>query len=243
MLTALHGFTENDESWRPLQEQMGIAMRCTLLPGHGWKPCPAHETSGGYVAELARVLPDSGDLLGYSMGGRLALQLAIHHPNRVRRLVLISCHAGIRSQQERTARRNRDECLAQILEEDGIGSFVAWWQANPALRTAVPLPRSEDECLRSVRLNQDPLGLAAALRTFGSGSMDDLWPLLPKVTVPVLLVAGGEDPVYCVHHQHMAKVLPNAQAVAIPASGHAVHREQGHTLARTVREFLAAAKR
>jgi pimeloyl-ACP methyl ester carboxylesterase len=156
----------------------------------------------------------------------------------VARLVLISCHAGIRDAAGREQRRRRDERLAQILEEDGIGPFVAWWQNNPALRPASALSRSAEEGLRAVRLNQDPLGLAGALRRFGSGAMADLWPRLPTLAMPTLLVAGGADPSYCDQLAEMARLIPHATFARIPDAGHAVHREQQVALARLLARFL-----
>ncbi len=241
MLFALHGFTENDETWRALLAPLAEQLRCELLPGHGCKPCPPGLTMASLATELAAQLPAAGGgLLGYSMGGRLALQLALDHPQRVRRLVLIACHAGISNAAQREERRQRDERLAQILEEDGIGPFVAWWQSNPALRPAAPLARSVEEALRAVRLNQDPLGLAGALRGFGSGAMPDLWPRLGELAMPALLLAGSEDDSNVRQLSEMAARMPHAQCVVIPAAGHAVHREQPGPLARALTRFLAA---
>jgi 2-succinyl-6-hydroxy-2,4-cyclohexadiene-1-carboxylate synthase len=242
MLLALHGFTENDETWHATLAPLAGEVRCELLPGHGWKPCPELASMTSLAAELATRLPaEGGDLLGYSMGGRLALQLALDHPGRVRRLVLIACHAGIRDRAGREQRRRRDERLAQILEEDGIGPFVAWWQSNPALRPAVALSRSAEEGLRAVRLNQDPLGLAGALRRFGSGAMADLWPRLGTLAMPALLVAGGADRSYCDQLAEMARLIPHATFAEVPDAGHAVHREQQTALLGLLARFLAAA--
>lgn len=239
MLLALHGFTENDETWLGMLAPLAEGLRCELLPGHGWKPCPEHACMTSLAAELAGALPGrGGDLLGYSMGGRLALQTALDHPGRVRRLVLISCHAGIRDAGGREQRRRRDERLAQILEEDGIGPFVAWWQNNPALRPASALSRSAEEGLRAVRLNQDPIGLAGALRRFGSGAMADLWPRLGTLAVPTLLVAGAADRSYCDQLAEMARLIPRATFAAVADAGHAVHREQPAALAGLLARFL-----
>ncbi|MBA3938551.1 MAG: alpha/beta fold hydrolase, partial [Planctomycetes bacterium] len=96
MLIALHGFTETDLVWRDLLAPAFPEVRCLLLPGHGWKPGPAGPDFMAAVAELAARLPADGpvDLLGYSMGGRLALALALTAPQRIRRLVLVSSNAG-----------------------------------------------------------------------------------------------------------------------------------------------------
>jgi 2-succinyl-6-hydroxy-2,4-cyclohexadiene-1-carboxylate synthase len=211
-----------------------------LLPGHGWKPCPDGTTLKSVAAGFAQRLPadGSGDLLGYSLGGRIALQLALDHPGRLRRLVLVSCVAGVRDQAERTARIKRDEGLAQILEEDGIGSFLALWESNPTLKPAKPLQHRVCETIRSMRMNQDPNGLAAALRCLGVGTMEDLWDRLPKLRVPTLLIAGEHDQRYVKAMGEMAKLIPGARFEIVAGSGHAVHREQPYELRRLVSQFL-----
>lgn len=239
-LTALHGFTETDETWAEVLAPLGAAVRCPLMPGHGWRPCPAGTTVPGVAAELAATLPAGGDLLGYSMGGRIALQLALDHPGRVRRLVLVSCNAGIRTAAERRERLARDEHLADILDQDGLGPFVAWWETCAALRPARPLPRVVEEELRSRRLNQDPHGLADALRRIGAGPMPDLWPRLGALALPVLLIAGAADARYAALMREMAELIPGARLEIVPDAGHAVHREQAARLCALVRGFLAS---
>ncbi len=243
-MLVLHGFTETDLFWKDLLGDAGdaIAAKCALLPGHGWKPCAAGTTLASTATEFARVLAHEGsrDLLGYSLGGRLALQLAIDHPSAVKRLVLISCIAGVRDPAERAARLARDERLACILEEDGIGPFLAMWESNPSLRPMKPLPQGQIEILRSMRMNQDPLGLAAALRWLGVGTMADLWDRLGAITADTLLICGEGDQRYVAAMAQMCALIPRARLAVIHGSGHAVHREQPEAVRRMVGEFIAA---
>lgn len=238
MLTVLHGFTETDQVWRKALGQRPN-LRCELLPGHGWKPFPPGLGAPELASDLAQRLPNGpSDLLGYSMGGRLALHLALAFPQRIRRLILISCHAGIVEPEVREKRRKRDEALAQILEEDGIGPFVAWWESNPSLRPAKPQERKAEEDMRCIRLNQEPRGLAAALRQAGQGVVAPLWDRLGELRMPVLLVAGAADQTYSRRMAEMAGAIPGSRLELVPDSGHAVHREQPVPLATLLDAFL-----
>lgn len=238
MALVLHGFTEDDCSWAEACPLPGADY--VLLPGHGWSPC--HQSGlEELAADLAKRLPaDGGDVVGYSMGGRIALRLALDHPQRVRRLVLISSGPGWRQGEERTRRTRLDDALAQILEEDGIGPFVAWWESNPILRPAKAFSPSVVANLRARRLSHDPLGLACALRAFGSGTMEGLWDQLAKIQVPTLLLAGEADQRYCGVMAAMAAIMPNAQFQIVPSAGHAIHREQPSALGDVIRGYLAA---
>lgn len=239
MLVALHGFTETDDLWQEVLDPLGLDLRCPLLPGHGWRPCPSTMSVATCAADVARELPAQPvDLLGYSMGGRLALRLALDQPTRVRRLILVSTRAGILSPSDRQARVSRDEALAEILEEDGIGPFVAWWENQPILRPHRKLPRNETEDLRSRRLNQDPLGLASALRQLGQGVMEPMWERLATLTIPVLLVVGSADTELVADSERMCTLLPAGRVAVIPACGHAVHRESPTELRRAIASFL-----
>ncbi len=239
MLTALHGFTETDETWREILAPLARPLRCPLLPGHGWRPCPPGTSVQTVAAEIAAKLPAGGDLLGYSLGGRVALQTALDHPAKVQRLVLISSTAGLRDAAERKRRQSHDLHFAEVLEEDGLGPFVSWWETNPALKPARVLPRKLTERLRSLRLNQDPRGLAGALRHLGTGGMTDLWPRLGTLKMPVLLIAGEVDLRYATVMKEMAAKIPGAQLELIPNCGHAVHREAPNELIDLLKAFLA----
>lgn len=241
MLIALHGFTETDLSWQEVFADTGMALRSYLLPGHGHQLCPPETTPSSVAADIVRRYQAEApfDLLGYSMGGRVALQLALEHPEMVRRLILVSCRPGIADADERALRKHADEGLAMMLEDCGVGQFVAWWEANPALRYVRPLPRSMQEHIRCRRLNQDADGLAASLRCLGQGATPSLWEHLPRITCPALAIAGGADERYVSDMEHMVAAMPHARLSTIPECGHAVHRECQDSLVNIVRGFLA----
>ena len=239
MLYALHGFTETDESWTETLARDIPDLRCPLLPGHGGKPCPPGMDASKVAADLVAGWPAGPvDVLGYSMGGRLAIRLALDHPQRVRRLILVSCHAGIRDQQERALRHRRDESLAQVLEEDGIGAFMAWWETQPALRPHQPFPAALAESVRARRLNQDPHGLAACLRALGGGASEPMWNRLGELRMPVLLLSGSADVRYMRIMEEMSKLIPDHRRDVVLRAGHAVHRERQQVVAQMIGAFL-----
>ncbi len=239
MLYALHGFTENDESWAETLGGEIADLRCPLLPGHGSRPCPSGTTIKQAAAELvARFPTEPVDLLGYSMGGRVALAVALDHPQRIRRLILVSCHGGIRDAAERANRRKRDESLAQVLEEDGIGAFVAWWETQSTLKPYQPFSATVAASVRARRLNQEPLGLAGCLRSIGAGAMEPQWSRLSTLRMPTLLVSGSADTRYRTLMDEMHTMIPGSRRDIVLRSGHAVHRERPQVIAQMVGAFL-----
>jgi 2-succinyl-6-hydroxy-2,4-cyclohexadiene-1-carboxylate synthase len=240
MLIALHGFTETDESWHEVLAPVIAGVRCPLLPGHGHLPCPPDTTLSSAAATVLRGVTAERpvDILGYSMGGRVALQAALDQPQLVRRLVLVACRPGIEDPGEREARRRHDELLAEMLVEDGIGPFVVWWEDQPALRPVTRQPPAVVTAVRARRLGQDPDGLAASLRCLGQGRMQPLWHRLGELRMPVLLVVGAGDRGYCDAMTRMQAAIPGARLVVIPEAGHAVHREQSASLLAAIRPFL-----
>jgi 2-succinyl-6-hydroxy-2,4-cyclohexadiene-1-carboxylate synthase len=157
------------------------------------------------------------------MGARLALVVALAHPRRVERMILVSASPGIADDVEREARRADDERLAAELEaEDDIEAFARRWAAQPLLRRqppAIAAAAHED------RLRNDPAGLAAALRSIGAGAMEPLWARLGELPMPVTLIAGERDSKYRKLAERMAARIPRAEALVVPAAGHAVHLE------------------
>ncbi len=174
------------------------------------------------------------------MGARLSLALAVHHPDRVRRLVLESGSPGLPTEEERAARRASDEELAAGLERDGIGPFVERWEALPlfaGLRRR--LSAAELEAVRERRLSHDPRLLAAALRGLGTGSLPSFWEALPELDRPVLLLVGVEDAKFVGIAREMARRVPRATLRIVPDAGHTTHLEQGEAWLEAVTEFLS----
>ena len=234
-LVLAHGFTQNARCWGHIADDLGADHEIVAadLPGHGASP-PEHDEADLWQAgSLLAAAGGRGVYVGYSMGGRVALHTALQHPEVVAALVLIGATAGIDSPDERADRRAADAALAHTLLADGLDSFLDRWLANPLF---AGLTRAA-QC-RAARLTNRPDGLAASLRSCGTGGQEPLWDRLAEITVPVLVIAGDDDTKFTTLGQRLVSLLPDAQLRTAPAT-HAVHLECPTTTAGHVRAFLA----
>jgi 2-succinyl-6-hydroxy-2,4-cyclohexadiene-1-carboxylate synthase len=232
----VHGFTQRAESWEPVVEHLGEGHEIILpdLPGHGDSPLP-----DGGLPEVALLLGDAcgqAGYVGYSLGGRVCLHLALSRPALVSWLVLVSTTAGIDDNDAREARRESDEALAARLEEGGdesLPAFVDEWLAGPLFEGL-----GEQEAGRAARLSNSAAGLAASLRRNGTGTQLPLWELLGELAMPVLIVAGANDGRFVDNGQRLAAAIgANALFVLVPGAGHAVPFEQPAAFSRLVLDF------
>lgn len=220
----LHGFTQTGRSWERVErmaKQAGHALATPDLRGHGASAAVRPVDFPHVVADVAGLAEDAV-LCGYSMGGRIALHTALAHPQRVRRLVLISTTAGIEDAAQRAQRRAADEALAAEIERDGIESFAARWAAQPLF---AGLPPDAAQAARADRLRNEGPGLAAALRGLGSGVMEPVWDRLDELRMPVAVLAGERDAKFVAIAHRLAGALPDASLVVVPGAGHALHLE------------------
>jgi 2-succinyl-6-hydroxy-2,4-cyclohexadiene-1-carboxylate synthase len=249
-LLLLHGFTGSATTWSAHLAQLALGFH-TIAPdliGHGRSdapPDPSRYQMERCVADLLALLDALGveraDVLGYSMGGRVALHLAAAAPARVRALVLESSSPGIADPAERAARIAADEALADAIERDGLAAFVERWERLPLFASQAVLPEVVLERQRAQRLRNDPHGLANSLRGMGAGRQEPLWDRLAALAAPTLLIAGELDAKYCAITSQMAAALPNARTAIVPNAGHAVHLEQANAFVRNVLVFLNSA--
>jgi len=246
-LLLLHGFTGSSATWDALLPAWSAQYQVLApdLIGHGQSAAPADPARYTFeeaVDDLLALLDTAGIdqciVLGYSLGGRLALTFAAHAPARVSALILESTSPGIADPSERATRKAQDEALAAMIEERGIAWFVEYWEQQPLFASQARLPAAVRARIRAERLAQRSIGLANSLRGMGAGAMTPLWDHLPKLTVPALLIAGTLDTKYVTIGQQMAARLPHAELVIVPDAGHAVHVEQPEIFQNVVSTFL-----
>ena len=247
-LLLLHGFTGSTITWSVVRETLRDRFELIVvdLPGHGRSSAPRDPSRYSLTRtadDLARVL-DALDVgrsavLGYSMGGRTALQLTLAHPERVSALVLASASPGIADAAERAARVTSDEALADSIERDGIDAFVERWEKLPLWASQSALRPVARARLRAERLAQRAEGLAASLRGAGAGAMPTVTERLGEIGAPTLLVAGALDTKYVALGRIMNERIPNSRLEIVPDAGHAVHLERPDAFAALVGDFLA----
>lgn len=240
----LHGFTGSARTWgATILEGLrgaGFAPQAVDLPGHGRRrgdTDPEHFSLDAVLASIDEV-PSVGPVIGYSMGGRIALHYALRRPGRLTRLVLESASPGLDDERERVERRNEDEALAELLEAEGIGAFVDRWERMPLFASHERLADRVRSALREGRLANDPRSLAAALRGLGTGRLPSLSERLGNLRVPVLLLVGELDTKFVAIGERMAGLLPDARLVVVPGAGHTVHLERPDAWLETVVGFL-----
>ena len=221
----VHGFTQTGRSWDPVVSRLPEAA-----------PAIAPEVPvGDDLWTTADALADAagpGTWIGYSMGGRLSLHVALRRPELVERLVLVGATGGIDDEGERAARRAADEQLAQSIARDGVEAFLERWLAQPLFAGLTePGPRQRDGAV-----------LSATLRNLGTGTQEPLWDRLARLTMPVLVVAGERDQKFTeLGRRLVAAIGANAQLALVPEAGHACHLEQPDAFVAVVRPFLTTA--
>ncbi len=242
----LHGFTGSAAAMAPLTSRLPGPVLALDLPGHGLGPVSDDPTDYSMAAAVAGVVSATAHLeqfalVGYSMGGRVALHVALAHPYRVVALALIGARAGIDDSAERAERIVADEALADRIESEGIEWFADHWADRPLFATQrTRLPADQQTELRAQRLGCDPRGLAHSLRGMGAGAVDPIGCRLSELSMPCVLIAGSDDSKFVAIAQQMAAVIPQATVHLIPGAGHAAHLEAPDATAAAVIQCVSS---
>lgn len=249
-LALLHGFTGSSANWEEVTAVLAPHFRVITIDllGHGRTDSPtnpAHyqmeKVAADVTAVLQRLISPASlrfNLLGYSMGGRLALYIALHYPHLIQSLILESASPGLATDAERTERRRRDEALADKIEREGIRPFVDFWENLPLWDSQQSLSDEVRQILRQQRLQNNPTGLANSLRGMGTGAQPSFWARLDALQMPVLLLAGELDRKFVGIGQQMAAKIPSGQFQIVPGAGHTVHLEETAVFSKSVLNFL-----
>lgn len=230
----VHGFTQTSDSWHQSADLLagGFEVVRMDLPGHGQSDRVRLDFAGT-AAAIGRA-GGRGVYVGYSMGGRLTLRLALERRDLVQALVLVGASPGLADAADRAARRASDERLAREIEQMGTRAFLTSWLSQPLFAglqpTAIDL---------AARRNNSPTGLAAALRHLGTGQQEPLWEQLGQLDMPVLIVAGGLDHRSILVGERMAgSIGVNAQVATLPGTSHAPHLQEPKAFCQLLWRFL-----
>ena len=246
-LLLLHGFTGRGSGWSAHATAFARRFRVIVvdLPGHGRSGTPRdprrasiERSADDLALILHQVSVAPAHVLGYSLGARIALRLAVAHPGSVRRLILESPSAGIADPTERAARVAADEARAARIERDGIDAFVAEWEQEPVFASHRALSPSRIARLRADRLRNRPGGLATSLRGAGQGAMEPLHDRLATVASPTLVIAGALDPTGRTRAGTVAAAIPHARLEIVEGAGHTPHLENPRRFRTLTTDFL-----
>jgi 2-succinyl-6-hydroxy-2,4-cyclohexadiene-1-carboxylate synthase len=247
-VTLLHGFTQSARSWEEVISLMpaGWIWIVPDLRGHGQTqtrpgaPCTMDACTSDLEALWDTLGIERTHLVGYSMGGRLALHVAARRPARILSLLTIGAHAGL-EEEARDGRRRGDEALAQRITTDGLEAFVDYWSSLPLFagleRRGAPFLAQ----VRAERMNNHVTGLADSLRGMGAGVMEPVWDELAHVPFRCTFVAGQLDHGYVASARRLVAAVPNGRVEIVPRAGHAVHQERPDAFARILANHLTAA--
>lgn len=233
-IVLLHGFTQGGAIWVPIME--AVTTRAPIdapdLPGHGSESAVATDLPSTASAITDRY--GRGAYVGYSMGGRVALHVALAHPDLVSHLVLCSTTAGIDDPQERIQRRTADSALAAHIRDVGVDMFLTEWLAQPMFASLAVTSHDAE-----VRAANTAEGLARSLETSGTGTQEPLWGRLHTLEMPVLVVTGERDEKFtAIGRRLVEEIGDNARLVEVPGAGHAVPFERPTDFAALLSAFL-----
>ena len=223
-LILLHGFTATGRSWDPVRR---------LLDRERYPDVLAPDLRADDLpTQVERLRQDAPYVLaGYSMGGRIALHLALAQPSLVQRLVLVSTTAGIEDDDERAARAIADDALALEIEQDGVEAFAERWAAGPLFAGQPPAVAA---AARADRLRHSAPELAATLRSLSTGRMPPVWHRLGDLTMPATVIVGECDAKFRALGERLAAALPQGELVVVEDAGHAVHLEAPEAVAEAL---------
>jgi 2-succinyl-6-hydroxy-2,4-cyclohexadiene-1-carboxylate synthase len=249
-VTLLHGFTQSGRSWLELISKMPEGRQWIVpdLRGHG-----ETRTRAGAPCSMEACLRDlellwdhlgvaATHLVGYSMGGRLALHVAARRPERILSLLTVGAQAGL-EQEAREVRRLADEALASRIENDGLEAFVNYWSSLPLFAGLERRGPAFVAKVRAERMSNHGEGLACSLRGMGAGVMEPLWDDLRHLTIPCTFVAGQLDHGYVRSARRLAVTVHDGRVEFVPSAGHTVHLERPEDFARVLADHLARQSR
>lgn len=241
----LHGFLGSGRDWTEIIDLLNSDYFCVTidLPGHGnsadvGKHCYQFENCAHSIVSIAAELGLSKfDLVGYSMGGRLALYTALNFPDKISKLVIESASPGLKTENERKARVESDNLLADKIQNTPITNFVNDWYQQPIFQSLKLHPEKLKSMIHT-RQKNSPDGLANSLKFMGTGVQQSFWEKLDKLPDSTHLIVGEVDSKFQAIAGEMRSLSDKIRVATIPDCGHNVHFEKPAEFAKTLKDFL-----
>lgn len=242
----IHGFTGSSEDWEDIRESIaGVRFISVDLPGHGRSDSP---TDLRYYSQenLVKLIEDIRNrsglekiiIIGYSMGGRVALSYAVKYPDYLQKLIIESGHPGLMTEEERLERIKQDEKLAEFIEQNEIDDFVDFWMSKDIFESQSNLPESVRIEIRKRKLQNNTTGLSNMLKGFSTGKMKPVWEDLKKIKCETLLITGELDVKYCEVSKKIRTEIPNSRLEIVKGAGHNVHLEKRDEFIKLINGFI-----
>lgn len=242
----LHGFTGCANDWDNIIKFLPnqVFPICIDFIGHGKSDLPEdvsfYETEA-IIDQIKSVYEffdiEKAVIVGYSMGGRVALSFVVKNPHQVLGLILESTSPGIMDIGERAQRKKSDKELAQIIMDNGVDKFIDYWMTIPLFDSLKSLKNDEYQRIVTRKKNNSKIGLSNSLLGFGTGTMSQLWDNL-TIQTKILLITGGLDSKFCELNKKMNRLMLESQHTVIENCGHNVHLEKPDEFIILVNKYL-----
>ncbi|MBN1211111.1 MAG: 2-succinyl-6-hydroxy-2,4-cyclohexadiene-1-carboxylate synthase [candidate division Zixibacteria bacterium] len=245
VILLLHGFLGGKDDWTEITDRLceNFLTVTVDLPGHGYtqvngidKYYTMPSCAWGMINFLDQLKIKKCHLVGYSMGGRLALYLAVNYPVRFDKIIIESSSPGLKTAVESKARIKSDKILSRRLETENFEDFLNDWYRQPLFESMPKDTRFKK--LFKKRLKSDPLLLAKSLRQMGTGAQPSLWAELVKIQAPILFIAGDKDEKFKALAYAMSDLCKRAEISIINNCGHNVHFEKPLEFYEQLNNFL-----
>ncbi|HAC16918.1 MAG TPA: 2-succinyl-6-hydroxy-2,4-cyclohexadiene-1-carboxylate synthase [Bacteroidetes bacterium] len=247
VLVALHGFTGSGMVFEQFSDHfrsLGIKLLAVDLPGHGKTSTPNSTEVHAFDAQLSnfsrlirKLEIPRFHLLGYSMGGRIALHYALKYPDKIISLILESTNNGISNDLERLDRVSRDESLSEQIIQD-YADFLLKWNRLPLFQSPPNAIKRQIDAFKNIQVNQDPIQMALSLREFSPGKIPYVYNELSLISCPVLAITGDNDYKYIELWKSLSNKINNGIHINIEHAGHRVHLDQPDKYLETIVNFI-----
>lgn len=246
-LLFLHGFTGSSEDWKPLAaniDQSFSSLGIDII-GHGKSDSPANpevytlDAIANQVKNIVEITTKGKVIpVGYSMGGRAAINFTAKCPEMIEALILESTTPWIKDEKLREERIKQDEEIAAYIESHTMDEFADFWMNKYIFNTQRRFSEEKRKQIKNAKTKNNPTGLANSLRSFGTGVMPPMLDQLKSIKCKTLLITGGLDTKFTDINSEIVKQFPNAEHKIIKNAGHNIHLEEPKRFAKVVNEFL-----